>query len=92
MKLVIAVLNDFGLINSDAVFRGKSGQSLKMEFDPAQSAVSVKDKLVEALPDGTVVFRKPGETTKTSHELKKEGKPPGKVPPKKTPKETPKGK
>jgi hypothetical protein len=38
--------------------------------------------LVETKPDGTDVFRKAGETIKTSAKLKKEGKPEKKPKPK----------
>ena len=75
MNKIIATTANFSLFSPGVIFRGKSGKDLKVEFDDSVKVV-VKEKLVEAKPDGTVVFRKPGETAKTSAELIKEGKPP----------------
>lgn len=75
MNKIIATVADFSHLPPYAIFRGRLGKELKVEFDDSVKVV-VKEKLVEAKPDGTVVFRKPGETAKTSAELIKEGKPP----------------
>jgi len=75
MNKIIATTANFSHLVPGVIFRGKSGKDLKVEFDDSVKVV-VKEKLVEAKPDGTVVFRKPGETAKTSAELIKEGKPP----------------
>lgn len=76
MNKLIAIPVNFSLLSPGVIFRGKSGKDLKVEFDDEDKSVVVKEKLVEAKPDGTAVFRKPGETAKTSVELIKEGKPP----------------
>lgn len=76
MNKIIAIAVNFALLLPGVIFRGKSGKDLKVEFDDEDKSVVVKEKLVEAKPDGTVVFRKPGETAKTSAGLIKEGKPP----------------
>ena len=76
MNKLIAIPANFSLLSPGVIFRGKSGKDLKVEFDDEDKSVIVKEKLVEAKPGGTVVFRKPGETAKTSAELIKEGKPP----------------
>ena len=61
--------------------RGKSGKDLKIEVS-SDSVPPMKEKLAETKPDGTDVFRKAGETIKTSAKLKKEGKPEKKPNPK----------
>ena len=61
--------------------RGKSGKDLKIEVS-SDNVPPIKEKLVETKPDGTDVFRKAGETIKTSSKLKKEGKPEKKPKPK----------
>lgn len=76
MNKIIATPANFSHLVPGVIFRGKSGKSLKVEFDDSMKVVVTQEKLVEAKPDGTVVFRKPGETAKTSAELIKEGKPP----------------
>lgn len=75
MNKIIAIPADFSHLVPYTIFRGKSGNLLKVEFDDSVKVV-IREKLVEAKPDGTAVFRKPGETAKTSVELIKEGKPP----------------
>lgn len=76
MNKIIAIVTNFTLLSPGVIFRGKSGKDLKVEFDDENKSVVIKEKLVESKPDGTTVFRKPGETSKTSAELIKEGKPP----------------
>jgi hypothetical protein len=76
MNKIIAITASFTLLPPGVIFRGKSGKDLKVEFDDEVKSIVIKDKLVEAKPDGTAIFRKPGETAKTSAELIKEGKPP----------------
>lgn len=61
--------------------RGKSGKDLKIEVS-SDSVPPMKEKLAETKKDGTDVFRKAGETIKTSSKLKKEGKPEKKPKPK----------
>ena len=78
---IIATVPNFTLINAGAIYRGKSGKELKIEFKDDQQPAVIKEKLVEVKPDGSAVFRKAGETAKTSAELIKEGKPPVKEPP-----------
>ena len=78
---IIATVPNFTLINAGAIYRGKSGKELKIEFKDDQKPAVIKEKLVEVKPDGSAVFRKAGETAKSSAELVKEGKPPVKEPP-----------
>jgi hypothetical protein len=73
---IIALVPDFTLIRTKTIYRGKSGKNLKIEFKAEEPPTAVKEKLVEAKPDGTVVFRKPGERAQTSSELIKDNKPP----------------
>jgi len=77
---IIATVPNFTLIQAKAIYRGKSGKDLKVEFKDDQKPTVIKEKLVEFKEDGGVVFRKAGEATKTSSELIKEGKPPFKEP------------
>ena len=78
---IIATVPNFTLIQAGAIYRGKSGKDLKVEFKDDQQPTVLKEKLVEVKPDGSVVFRKAGETAKTSAELIKEGKDQMKEPP-----------
>lgn len=78
---IIATVPGFTLIPAGAIYRGKSGKDLKVEFKDDQQPTVLKEKLVEVKPGGSVVFRKAGETAKTSAELIKEDKPPWKEPP-----------
>jgi len=78
---IIATVPNFTLINAGAIYRGKSGKELKIEFKDDQKPAVIKEKLVEVKPDGSAVFRKAGQTAKNSAELIKEGKPPVKEPP-----------
>ena len=78
---IIATVPGFTLIQSGAIYRGKSGKDLKIEFMADNPPAVIKEKLVEAKSDGSQVFRKAGETVKTSAELIKEGKLPSKEPP-----------
>jgi len=78
---IIATVPGFTLIPAGAIYRGKSGKDLKVEFKDDQKPTVIKERLVETKPDGSAVFRKAGETVKTSVELIKGGKPPSKEPP-----------
>ena len=78
---IIAIIPNFTHGPAKTIFRGKSGKDLKIEFMANNPPVVIKEKLVETKEDGTVVFRKVGETTKTSAELIKEWKPPYKESP-----------
>ena len=78
---IIATVPGFTLIPAGAIYRGKSGKDLKVEFKDDRRLTVIKEKLVEVKPDGSAVFRKAGETAKASAELVKEGKPPVKEPP-----------
>jgi len=78
---ILAVLAPYYTIPAGAIMRGKSGKDLKIEVS-SDDVPPMKEKLVETKPDGTDVFRKAGETTKTSAKLKKEGKPEKKPKPK----------
>ena len=71
---VLAVFAPYYTIPAGAIMRGKSGKDLKIEVS-SDDVPPMKEKLVETKPDGTDVFRKAGETIKTSAKLKKEGKP-----------------
>ncbi len=77
---IIATVPEFTLIQAKSIYRGKSGKDLKIEFKNDSPPTVVKEKLVESKEDGSQVFRKVGETTKTSSELVKEGKPSYKEP------------
>ena len=77
---ILAVLPNHCTVPRDSIFRGKSGNELKVDFYyddtvPATFRTPIKEKLKEAKEDGIVLFTKPGETLKTSAELKKESKP-----------------
>ena len=78
---IIATVPGFTLIQSGAIYRGKSGKDLKIEFKNYSPQTVVKEKLVESKEDGSQVFRKAGETAKTSSELIKNGKSPYLEPP-----------
>jgi len=78
---IIATVHGFTLIPAGAIYRGKSGKYLRVEFKADRPPTVIKEKLVEVKPDGSDVFRKAGETVKTSAELIKEGKPAATEPP-----------
>ncbi len=78
---IIATIPNFTSGPAGVIMRGKSGKDLKIEYKADQPPVVIKEKLVESKLDGSQVFRKAGETVKTSAELIKEGKPPSKEPP-----------
>ena len=50
--------------------RGKSGKDLKIEVS-SDNVPPMKENWLRQKPDGTDVFRKAGETIKTSAKLKK---------------------
>lgn len=83
---IIATIAEYYPTPPGAIYRGKDGKYLKIEFKATKQAPVIKEKLVETKPDGTIVFRKNNEKAKTSAELIKEGKPPYVEPPKKEPK------
>jgi hypothetical protein len=67
------------------IFRGTDGKKLKVDYNaddsvPVGLQPAILEKLKEAKSDGTVTYTKPGETTKISAELVKEGKPISKPP------------
>lgn len=77
---VLAVLPNHCAVPKGAIFRGKTGNELKVDFYyddtiPATTRNPIKEELKKAKEDGTVTYIKPGETIKTSTELIKEGKP-----------------
>lgn len=72
---IIALMHNFTLMEKGAICRGFSGKEIKLEYKSDSAPKTIKEKLIEAKSDGTVLFKKAGETTKTSAELKKEGKP-----------------
>jgi len=76
MKKIIATIPAFSNIRGSCIFRGKAGKRLKVEFEDTSPPSAVGEKLVEVSGDGTVLYRKPGETAKTTIDLIKEGKPP----------------
>jgi len=71
---ILAIFAPYYTIPAGAIMRGKSGKDLKIEVS-SDNVPPIKEKLVETKKDGTDVFRKAGETIKTSATLKKEGKP-----------------
>lgn len=75
---IIATVHPWSHLPADVIVRGKSGKELKIEFKTNEPPTVVKEKLVEAKLDGTTLFRKGGETTRTSAELIKAGLPPTK--------------
>lgn len=83
---IIATIAEYYPTPPGAVFRGKEGKNLKIEFKSDKQAPVIKEKLVETKLDGSPVFRKKDEKAKTSAELVNEGKVPFAEPPKKDPK------
>ena len=84
MKNYLITLQPWAHVPRGSIHRGKS----KVDFysDTLPDANVVKEKLKEVKENGTVDYVKPGEKTKTSVELKKEGKPISKTPIVKPPK------
>lgn len=77
---ILATLQNHCAVPQKAVFRGKDGTKLKVDYSiddttPVSLQPPVLEKLKQAKADGTVTFTKPGETIKISAELIKEGKP-----------------
>lgn len=73
MKNYLVELQSFCHVPRGSIFRGNG----KVDFyakSPPDTNVA-KDRLKEVGEDGTVDYVKPGEKTKTSAELIKEGKP-----------------
>lgn len=83
---IIATIAEYYPTPYGAIYRGKDGKNLKIEFKSDKQAPAIKEKLVETKLDGTLVFRKKDEKAKTPSELIKEGKAPFTEPPKKDPK------
>jgi len=73
MRNYLVTLMPWSLLPPATIYRGNK----KYDFyaDETKIPEIIKDKLAEVKKDGTVVFKKKGETVKTSAELKKEGKP-----------------
>lgn len=72
---IITTCHPGSFIRPGSIYRGKSGKELKIEAKAELTPSHSKTKLVETKEDGSAVFRKAGETAKTSAELVKEGKP-----------------
>lgn len=47
---IIATVPNFTLIQAGAIYRGKSGKDLKVEFKDDQKPAVIKEKLVEVKP------------------------------------------
>jgi hypothetical protein len=84
MKNYLITLQPWAHVPRGSIHRGNS----KVDFyaDTIPDTNVVKEKLKEVKETGVVDYVKPGEKTKTSAELKKEGKPPAKPPIVKPPK------
>lgn len=80
MRNFLATLQPWSLLPTATIYRGNN----KYDFyaDETKTPEIIKEKLSEVKIDGTIVFKKNGETVKTSSELKKEGKPDKKPNPK----------
>lgn len=78
---IITTCHSGSFIRPGSIYRGKVGNELKIEAKEELTPSHTKTKLVETKEDGSPVFRKAGDTTKTSSELIKEGKPPKEKPP-----------
>lgn len=90
MKNYLITLQPWAHVPRGSIHRGNS----KVDFyaDTIPDANVVKEKLKEVKENGTVDYVKLGEKTKTSAELKKEGKPIRKPPVVKPPKPEDNGK
>ena len=84
MKNYLITLQNMCHVPKGSVWRGTGKIDFYAETIP--DANVVKEKLKEVKENGTVDYVKPGEKTKTSAELKKEGKPTSKPPIVKPPK------
>lgn len=73
MKNYLVTLANWAHVPPGSIHRGRG----KIDFlaDTLPAPAVVKEKLKEVNDKGVVEFAKHGETTKTSEELKKEGKP-----------------
>ena len=72
MRNYLVLLNNWALLPNATIYRGNK----KFDFYADETAVPqiIKEKLVELKEDATVIFKKAGETTKLSADLKKEGR------------------
>ena len=72
MRNYLVLLNNWALLPNATIYRGNK----KFDFYADETAVPqiIKEKLVELKEDATVIFKKVGESTKLSADLKKEGK------------------
>lgn len=72
MRNYLGTLNNWAILPRETIHR-KDG---KFDFYADETAVPqiIKEKLVELKEDATVIFKKVGETTKLSADLKKEGR------------------
>jgi hypothetical protein len=68
----LVTLNNWALLPNSTIYR----RNKKFDFYADETAVPqiIKEKLVELKEDATVIFKKAGETTKLSADLKKEGR------------------
>ena len=73
MRNYLVTLNNWSLLPNKTIYRGNN----KFDFYADENKVPqiIKEKLLELKDDATVIFKKAGETTKISADLKKEGKP-----------------
>jgi len=72
MRNYLVLLNNWALLPNGTIYRGNK----KFDFYANENKVPqiIKEKLVELKEDATVIFKKVGETTKLSADLKKEGR------------------
>lgn len=81
----IAQLEDYSLLPPGTICRVAGTGPNKHKFDYVRNnatvipGLMVKEVLVQAKLDGTILFKKVVEVAKTAAELKKEGKKPNKV-------------
>ena len=73
MRNYLVLLNNWALLPNGTIYRGNK----KFDFYADEKKVPqiIKEKLLELKEDATVIFKKSGENTKISADLKKEGKP-----------------
>jgi hypothetical protein len=84
MKNYLITLQPWAHVPRGSIYRGNGKVDFYAETIP--DANVVKEKLKEVKETGVVDYVKPGEKTKTSAEIKKEGKPISKPPIVKPPK------
>ena len=75
MRNYLATLNQWCSLPRYTVYRGSGKFDFYHDETDTKGLQIIKEKLVELKEDATVIFKKGGETTKLSADLKKEGKP-----------------